>query len=434
MLADIKKTIKFFTFIIMTNCLSFTVYGDPQTNRTQTSSIIDLSSLNLDASWIWIDKFERPPKNLKSSSTNNGLNLHDHEDHDRESKSPRGSRSLGLKHLKLDFTSRPNQHSYFSLQLRPDFNAPERQYSFNSVASGAYTKSQDVPIRFLNSYHFSLTPSPNLQVSLGVWEDLSKLRLAYTQIIDFGLHIPLPSNFAGGRINWLNYFQEQSYLSHLSFEVITYTSGNDRLEVYTEQKKSFDKATQAKQPFYGVAAITNLYPKSTVSEISLLAGYHQEKQSKLQINEFYAESSTQISTQLFSLNSLVATTLRYQHQIWKPTNKSSEELGSTHSWSISMTGHVSYNTRSMIQAGYFLGNQSSFNLNEFKRQTTVGHQIELGWQHKVYDNLHLRAALAQEERRIKLGSASFSAGFRNHERSQGMLRRFALELNYVIGS
>ena len=413
----IANKFSFFFFLLILNVAS-RVYPAEKRSGGGASSI----NYSFDMGYLWISGLSRIERADKAEFDPHALT---------QNSNTRGSRTLGLDHLKIALDARLLKESRVHVAFRPDASLPRRSdgtagIATDSRAGNFYRKK--ARIELLDHYRLGYNLGNNAEVSLGVFEQLAPAILAYNAILDFGLRVVLPEKYSGVELFWKQDKHENTQ-SSFDYQFIVYQGREDRSELMESRDKTHDFAQVSKDPFMGAAARISWHIDSN-NQMKIMVGYGSEAKGGNKVNELFSELIWGSSWNTTGKRIKFFADVKYNREDWRFSR-----IGLPSIEQMSLELSTSYKIEDAQEAfvGAHLG-RSERHHSSLENKTLVyyGHQIDVGWNYKLGTGLYSQLMISEEHREQINENGEVEDGFGSFDVFQKRLRRLAFGIYYRL--
>jgi hypothetical protein len=293
-------------------------------------------------------------------------------------------------------------------------------------------------IRFLDAYQMNLPIATNLVSSVGVFENFRSSKLAYREVLGFGLDVILPAKFSGLVLDWQSPSTGMATAAEPNPRVLPseftaqlyYLLGDqDRGELISGHGGSYDLGPSAKDPYQG-GALSVAWRPGTKFEMSGLGGYLRTSELGGAYDSVFA--------QLVMLGSFDAWNQRHRlsfdGRFEKDHGRDGVAPQNLLSGALSLAWGVAPDAAVLL--GVRAGRSSRWTAFSNQRSKTVslrGYQLESGYKAIVDGSLSL-AVLASREFRVMNADGQALGGFQDTDGSKSLIHRVGLEVSYQLNS
>ena len=413
-------------------------------------------SFSLDFALFYADYFGAPGAKKSSKS---GLMSQVKTQNLREAvaqQSGKGSRTLGLQHVKVGFMWTDQNSSGLSLILRPDYASLPIEASdtfqtgsTRSVVREVDSRAGDVyspapTVKPLDAYALTLRNEKKFDLALGVFEDLTPRRVAYSEVLEFGLNGVHPRKFSGVKLNWSLATEPklpgvEATGSDIQFQLVGIHGADDRADSVKSGAKTFDAAPASNDPYSGGAAYIGWASSRAVS-LGFLFGVgdssYENNIDHLGQTISLAGKRSETFGGLSALLKVGATKstrigldVRFAHDSFSLVEKKAKPLNQR-SVSITSTTPISSSWRAL--AGVHSGtSQRHEKLDATETYDVEGYQGDLGVVYAVDADLEIAILGAMERRSVKNSSGARTGGF-GTTTPKNSIQRVGLKVNYIV--
>lgn len=411
----------------------------PVSVRAASASSLSIH-YNIDAGLVFIDQLKRPntsgdniPYSDQFSSKKDGRQPNRSSQSFQLQESNEGSRTLGLKHFKLDFRIESLEDTALSFRLRPDAPLERQENSDNSEFDGrAGEVYRAAPaIELLDAYDISLVLGDQARMSAGVFQEIAPLVTSYQSPLEFGLMTITPQKVSGLKLEYETRVPDSpsaqaKIRDGAVYRVWIHNGARDRAEFNQSKSGSYDRAPSGADANMAMALGAQFDFDQRQNAI-VTVGYGDTGISDGHVNELFIQLAYSRVMQLNKFTLKGSIDSRLSKERWDLESSRRPELEQQ---SLSLTALFDFGHDYVLAQGLHYGQSDRYWQDNPQKETFSGWQIDMGLIHKNFQHLNLGAFLSIESRKSSLPGNS--DGFRSGSDSSSYLMRMALEIGYLL--